>query len=230
MGVRVVFLDCDGTLTPVKSSWQYLHERLGLWDQNAEEFQRLYREGRIDYAEFCRRDAALWKGLQEDKVLSIIDEIPYHRGVRETAEALAADGVLTVVLSTGLSFLVEKVKSELALSLALANDLLVEGGLLTGGIRIRVEHDETVPGTAWAGGGLSEPRTKGYWVRRILRDRGIAREEAAAVGDGEGDRGMFEEAGLAIGFRPSPAVLPFLDHCLGDGSFSEVLDVLRAYG
>ena len=62
MGIKVVFFDCDGTLTAVKSSWQYLHERLGLWDDHAEEFQELFREGKIDYAEFCAGTEPLTAG------------------------------------------------------------------------------------------------------------------------------------------------------------------------
>ena len=53
MATKIVFLDCDGTLTKVKSSWEYLHRRLELWTENADEYQELFRQGRIDYHEFC---------------------------------------------------------------------------------------------------------------------------------------------------------------------------------
>jgi phosphoserine phosphatase len=230
MGVKIVFFDCDGTLTTVKSSWQYLHERLDLWDGNADEFQRLFRAGEIDYTEFCRRDAALWKGLPERRVLDIVGEIPYHDGVRETMETLKSEGIRTVVLSTGLSFLVERVRSELEMDAAVANDVVVEGGVLTGEIRLKVAHDEAAgadsrgPGCA----GIFQVQDKGYWVRSILRRYGLTKAEAAAVGDSEGDRSMFREAGVAVGYHPSAGVLPFLDHALHNGSFEEVFEVLRA--
>ncbi len=229
MALRIVFFDCDGTLTPVKSSWQYVHERLGLWDGNADEFQRLFRAGAIDYAEFCRRDALMWKGVAESQVREIMDEIPYHKGVRETLEALRKEGVFTAILSTGLSLLVERVKRELGLSFAVANELVAENGAFTGDIRINVAHDA---GTEE--GSQRQPscdcRHKGYWVRKVLADRGLTKEESAAVGDGEGDRGMFEEAGLAIGYHPSVKATPFLDHALHNGSFLSVFEVLRANG
>ncbi len=232
VAVKVVFFDCDGTLTTVRSSWQYIHERLGLWDRNADEFQRLFRAGQIDYLEFCRRDAALWKGMTEKRVLEIIGEIPYHEGVRETIEALKGEGVLTVLLSTGLSFLVERVKRELGMTLAVSNELVVEKGVLTGDIRIHVAHDTGRPaceGPGSAAAAAEALRHKGYWVRKVLSERGLRKEESAAVGDGEGDRGMFEEAGVAIGYHPSAKVLPFLDHALYNGSFREVIEVLRAH-
>jgi phosphoserine phosphatase len=212
MGVRVVFFDCDGTLTKVKSSWQYLHERLGLWDELADAFQRRFRAGEIDYEEFCRRDAELWKGLPAERVLEILREIPYQPGVKETMKALQRASIETVILSTGLAFLVDRVRAELEMTLAVANELIVEEGNLSGGIRINVQHDH-----------------KGYWVRRILKRLGMDKEEAAAVGDGEGDLAMFEAVGIAIGYHPSEKIVAALDHALYNSSFADVLNVLRAY-
>lgn len=211
MAIRIVFFDCDGTLTTIKSSWEYLHRRLGLWDEKADHFQRLFLDRKIDYYEFCRRDAALWKGLTLDHVMGIIDEIPYHDGVREVMDLLREQGIMTVILSTGLSFLVERVQRDLKIDKAISNHLLVKEGILTGQIHIDIEQDN-----------------KGFWVKRILEDAGLPPEEAAAVGDGEGDRGMFESVSLRIGYNPQDKVLPLLDHVVTDGSFEQVGSILRA--
>jgi phosphoserine phosphatase len=212
MPLKIIFFDCDGTLTSVKSSWEYLHRRLGLWDNNADEFQRLFREGRIDYYQFCKRDALLWKGLSLQRVMAVIDEIPYHEGVKELTGWLRREGIVSVILSTGLSFLVDRVKEELGISRAISNDLLVRKGRLTGEIKIHVEHDN-----------------KGYWVRRILNELGLTSEDAAAIGDGEGDRGMFESVGLSIGYTPHPLVLPFVNHVIYNGSLASVADILTQH-
>ena len=55
---RALLFDLDGTLTPVRSVWQHLHERLGLWDAHAVRHQEAFLRGRLTYEEFCRRDAA----------------------------------------------------------------------------------------------------------------------------------------------------------------------------
>jgi phosphoserine phosphatase len=212
MALKIVFLDCDGTLTAVKSSWEYLHRRLGLWDNNADEFQRLFREGKIDYYEFCKRDALLWKGLPVERVMAVIGEIPYHEGVRELTDWLRAEGIFSVILSTGLSLLVERVRQELGIMRALSNDLLVHEGRLTGEIKIHVEHEN-----------------KGYWVRRILGELGIAPGEAAAIGDGEGDRGMFESVGLSIGYNPHPNLLSLVDHAVYNGSLVSAAELLKQH-
>lgn len=184
MAIRIVFLDCDGTLTTVKSSWEYLHRRLGLWSDNADEYQTLFRQGAIDYHEFCRRDALLWRGLSVGDVEAVIGEISYQPGARDLIRSLKAAGVVTVIVSTGLSLLVEKVRRELSVDLSFSNDLLSRDGSLSGEISIHVDYD-----------------LKGPIVRRTLERLGLSPAEASAIGDGEGDRGMFEEVGLPIGFN-----------------------------
>ena len=212
MPLKIVFLDCDGTLTTVKSSWEHLHRRLGLWDNNADEFQRLYRESKIDYHEFCRRDALLWKGMPLKSVMAVTDEIPYHDGAREFTDWLRSEGIVPVILSTGLSFLVERVKKELGITRALSNELLVLEGVLTGEIRIHMEYDN-----------------KGYWVQEILSSMGLTRDEAAAVGDGEGDKGMFESVGLSIGYHPHPGILHALDYAVYNGSLFSLVNIMRRH-
>lgn len=184
MATKIVFLDCDGTLTKVKSSWEYLHRRLELWTKNADEYQELFRQGRIDYHEFCRRDALLWKGLNLDTVMPLIHDIPYQPHVHELMASLKKAGVVTVIISTGLSLLVNRVKEELGIDRAFSNDLIARGNVLSGEIRINVDYD-----------------MKGAIVRGTLRDLGLKTDEASAIGDGEGDKGMFEEVGLPIGFN-----------------------------
>jgi len=184
MAIRIVFLDCDGTLTTVKSSWEYLHRRLGLWTDNADEYQTLFRRGVIDYHEFCRRDALLWKGLALGDVESVIREVPYQAGAHDLIGSLKGGGIPTVIVSAGLSLLVDKVCREFSVDLSFSNDLLSRDGRLTGEISIHVDYD-----------------LKGPIVRRTLERLGLSSAEASAIGDGEGDRGMFEEVGLPIGFN-----------------------------
>ncbi|OPY01844.1 MAG: Phosphoserine phosphatase [Syntrophorhabdus sp. PtaB.Bin184] len=192
MATRIVFLDCDGTLTTVKSSWEYLHRRLNMWTDNADEYQALFRRGAIDYHEFCRRDALLWRGLSVGYVESVISEIPYQPGARDLVASLKGAGVITVIVSTGLSLLVDRVRGELSIDLSFSNDLLSRDGRLSGEISIHVDHD-----------------LKGPIVRHTLERFGLSSAQASAIGDGEGDRGMFEEVGLPIGFNTNGSARHF---------------------
>lgn len=210
MAYRVVFLDCDGTLTPVKSSWEYIHRRLDLWDGFAEIFQEQFKKGRIDYHEFCKKDAALWRGLELEKVQEIINEIPIIHGAKEIVWEFKRRGILTVIISTGISFLVERVKRALGVDISVSNELQVKDGLLTGEIKINVEHGR-----------------KDAVIDGILKKLNIKREESIAVGDGLGDLTMFKSVGLSIGFNPEKDVLSFVDYALYSDSLLDLLPYLE---
>ncbi len=212
MAIKVAFFDCDGTLTKVKSSWEYLHRRLNIWDNNADHYQTLFREGKIDYYEFCRRDALLWKGLLVSRVVDMLQGIAYHNGSFEVIRALKKRGVYTVILSTGLSFLVEKVKTDLGMDMALSNELLSEGDSLTGEIKINIEFNK-----------------KGGVVEKILKEVGVDRAESCAIGDGEGDAAMFESVGLAIGFHPHDSVSNVIHYRIYSDSLIDMISIVDEY-
>jgi phosphoserine phosphatase len=212
MTIKVAFFDCDGTLTKIKSSWEYLHRRLNIWDNNADRYQALFREGEIDYHEFCRRDARLWRGLPVSRVLDVLGGIAYQEGSLEIIRNLKKRGVHTVILSTGLSLLVEKVRCDLGIDLALSNDLLAEGGYLTGEIRINVNYNE-----------------KGILVEKILGEIGATRAEACALGDGEGDADMFEAVDLAISVQSHELVTGGVCHTMGCESLLDVMRIVEEY-
>lgn len=210
MSIKIVFFDCDGTLTKVKSSWEFLHRRLGLWDNRADEYQRLFRDGKISYDEFCRRDALLWGGLPVQKVAETIAEIPYNHGCREAVSLIKGLGIITVIVSSGLSILVEKVQKKVGADMAFSNELVAQEGVLTGEVRIQVEHNQ-----------------KGRLIKKVLASAGLTQENACAVGDGEGDLGMFEEVGLPVGFHPCTKILPFVKHTICSGSLLPLVEVVR---
>ena len=212
MAIRVVFFDCDGTLTKVKSSWEYIHRRLNIWDNHADEHQMLFREGKINYGEFCRSDALLWMGLSLTDVVEIIKEIPYQEGAGETVATLRGMGIFTVILSTWLSFLVNSVRDDLGVHMSLSNDLLVENGVLTGGTAINVQYNKN-----------------GYWVNKVLKEKGLNRLASCAVGDGEGDGDMFDAVSISIMYGSDNSVAPSSVYTIHGGSLTKVVEIIKGH-
>jgi phosphoserine phosphatase len=182
---RAVLFDLDGTLTPVPSVWQHIHERLGLWEREALRHQAAFERGDIDYAEFCARDAAHWKGMVESDLRAVTDAIPYRPGARECVGALQKRGLLVGVVSTGLTLLAERAIHDLGLAYAIANRLVARGGVLTGEVKINVEHGR-----------------KGEAVDLFCGQFGVDYRDVIAVGDSEGDISMFEHSGFSVAFNP----------------------------
>jgi len=123
--------------------------------------------------------------LPLSRLRGICDAIEYHEGAAQMAAALKAEGFVLGIVSTGLTLLADRVRAELGLDDAIANELGTDGGRVNGEILIRVSHGQ-----------------KGTALRDFCRRFGLERSQVAAVGDTEGDIGMFEAAAWSVAFNP----------------------------
>jgi len=179
---RAAIFDLDGTLTDTRSSWQYLHQRFGTLDVGRRTAE-MYHDGRIDYLEWARRDAACWKGISLADLLPALNEIRYTFGAPELIEQLRSHGIRTGIVSAGLSILADRAKVDLNVDLVISNDLKVNNGVLTGEVFVRVGPDNkeaVIEEAAW-----------------LL---GADMQEIIAVGDNLSD--LPRSAGLKIAFKP----------------------------
>lgn len=189
--LKLVAFDMDGTLTPVRSSWEYVHRRLGLWNDLAVHYQAEFLAGRICYEEFCRRDAALWRGVSRRHLEEVVQEIPLRPLAREVVRALKEEGVKVALISSGLDLLAERLAEELGFDYYIANGLAAQNGRLTGEPVVRVSIDQ--PG-----------KLKKDHLLRLQNRYGCSHQDVAAVGDGPGDLDMFCAAALAFLLTEDP--------------------------
>ena len=147
-----------------------------------------FRAGQIDYEEYCARDAAHWAGLREETLRAITDHIPYRPGVRESAGLLKQAGCLMGIVSTGLTLLAERARDDLDLAFTMANELVAKDGVLTGQVKVNVQHAR-----------------KGEAIDLFCGQFGVDHREVITVGDSEGDISMFERSGFSVAFNPSGA-------------------------
>jgi phosphoserine phosphatase len=186
---RAIALDVCGVLTTHKSVWQFIHEELGLWANNAEGFQDDFLAGRISYREFCDLDARLWAGIETREMEEIINRLPLREDIDRLFSFLADRSFPVGLISTGLTVLTDRLARRYDVDFSIANHLVWDNGRLTGDVEIRVEHDG-----------------KGTALGQFARSIGVKTEEIIAVGDGESDIPMFQAAGLSIGFIPGGSV------------------------
>jgi len=183
---RLVTLDLDGTLTREPSIWEYIHKRLGKWYGFAEGYQNQFLAGKINYGEFCERDAHVWKGMKVEALLEIVKTVPFHPGVDELIHYLKQKGLKLSLVSSGLSLLSDWVHQKYGFDYSVSNDLVHENGILTGKVKIQVHYDK-----------------KAEWVRKIVKKFGVKPEEVIAIGDSKGDMDMFQMVGFSVAFNSS---------------------------
>jgi len=187
--LRLVVFDVDGTLIRVESSWRHLHQQLGTWDRGRKYAERFFK-GFITYEDWARLDASLWRGLPLERVQRIVNDIPYTDGAREVITTLRRRGLVVVLLSAGLSIVTDRIREDIGADDSLANELVVENGLLTGEVKVDVSFSN-----------------KGEVLHRFLERFGVTPDECAAIGDDETMIPLFEKVGLGIAFNPRKKVV-----------------------
>jgi phosphoserine phosphatase len=208
MKYKLVVFDIDGTITKHVSSWQFLHERLGQWGNQAVRYQQMFLAGKISYRKFCRLDAAHWRGMEAGQLYKIFEEIPYAKNVEKAVRILKDRQFWLAAVSTGIQFIVDRVKKDLDFDYALGNRLKVRAGRLTGGVDVKISH-----------------LGKGKVLESILKRFQIPANSTIVVGDSAGDIPMMRKAGYAIAFNASSrAVSDASDYSCQSDDFMEVCE------
>jgi phosphoserine phosphatase len=173
---------------------------LGLRDHVAAITHRAMN-GEIDFAAALRERVALLKGLPA----SVLDEagrrIRIMPGARALVATMRAHGAFCAVVTGGFGIYARRIRGELGLDAAFANELEVADGRLTGTVR------EPILGR----------EQKLAALTRLAAERTISLAAALAVGDGANDLAMIGAAGLGVAFHAKPAVAAQacvrIDHC-----------------
>lgn len=210
MEYKAVVFDVDGVLTEVDSVWRYIHERLGTWER-ARLHRDMFFDGKIDYEEWARLDAGLWKGVESSRLKAMLEQVPIRKCSREVIAYLRQKGLLVFAISAGIDLLVEIVSKRLGIDYYVSNRLITEDGILTGEIVVRVGF-----------------REKGEIMNKLLEKHGIPPENTIAVGDSEVDIEMFRSAGLAIAYNPtSQKVIESADWLIASRTLCPLLSLFR---
>jgi phosphoserine phosphatase len=205
--ISLVIFDLDGTLTPVDSLWQYLHEEFGTWEHGKIAAQN-YRLGKISYKEWAETDAKNWTGAEVSRIRKSLEGIPYRKGVPEVFRVLRERNMKTAIISAGLSILTYKVARELGADVAISNELEANDGRLTGEITVKV--------------GVKE---KSQIIEQTANKLGVRLHEVALVGDRAFD--LAQPDCLKIAYKPKDdAARQQADVVVEDDDLSRILQYL----
>ena len=202
--IRLVAFDVDGVLVPIRSSWAYLHERLGTGEASSVNY-KLFMEGRIGYWEWMYLDTLAWiearPGITRWDLEELFDPVEPVPEAYEAVRLLREAGIEPVLVSGGVDVLVSKVARLLRVrnwvSPALAYD---PWGRLVPGGDPRLEADR-----------------KDRAVLSLARRLGYTMREVAFVGDSFWDLRGMREACLAVAVNTDdPRVLEEADYVARD--------------
>ncbi len=163
--------------------------------------------GELDFEASLRARVALLEGLPVDAVDRVRAAVRLTPGARTLVRTLKRMGYAVAVVSGGFTAVVDDLVAALGLDHAIANELEVVDGRLTGRVV----------------GQVVDRAAKAAALRRFAALEGLTMAQTVAIGDGANDLDMIEAAGLGIAFNAKPVVVeradtalsvPFLDAAL----------------
>ena len=202
---RLVVLDVDSTLLQDEVI-ELLAAEAGCLD----EVRRITRdamEGGIDFESSLRMRVRLLAGLEVAAIDRARANLRYTPGARTFVRTLRRLGYTVAIVSGGFSVFTDRIREDMRLHHAHANELEIVDGKLTGEL---------------AGPVLDRAR-KAELLREIAETEDIPLFQVVAVGDGANDLDMLSTAGLGIAFNGKPIVeraadasvtVPYLDALL----------------
>lgn len=146
--------------------------------------------GELNFDESFSRRVALLKGLEEQRVHSLLRTIPLAEGAERLIRTLRLLGYKTAILSGGFTFFARHLQQTLGIDYVHANELEIVNGAVTGRVIPPVVNGDR----------------KAALLGEIAEREDISLEQVVAVGDGANDIPMLRLAGMGIAYRAKPLV------------------------
>jgi len=184
----LIIFDMDGVLTQHSSSWQYVHDRIGV---NNRENYELFKNREISYETFLESDVRLWNRklgrIRREDIVNILNTIPLRDNLRESMETLRGYGSTLAIISGGISWLSDRINGTFHFDFTYVNYLNTdsEGIIQPKGVAV------------------VDPLRKDLAVRKLQKELKISSERTVSVGDSIHDVPMFNNSAFSVGFNPT---------------------------
>jgi phosphoserine phosphatase len=205
---RLVIMDVDSTLIQDEVI-DLLAEEAGCVDQVHRITERTMA-GELDFEHSLRERVGLLAGLDAGVIDRVRARVRLTPGARTFVRTLKRLGYRVAIVSGGFTAFTDVLKTELGIHHAVANELEIVDGKLTGHIS----------------GPVVDRARKAAVLAEIAELEGISLEQTVAIGDGANDLDMLAVAGLGIAFNAKPVVREAADTTLSVPYLDAILFVL----
>jgi phosphoserine phosphatase len=202
---RIVMLDMDSTLIE-QEVINLLGEAAGQ-SKAVEAITAKAMAGDLDFKAALIERVALLKGLDQNMLGKVREQITLTKGAKTLIDELHQQGHKVGVVSGGFIEVIEPILKILNIDFYRANKLRVNNGELTGEID----------------GPLIDSHAKRIALEEFANQENVSLEQTVAIGDGANDLEMIKAAGLGIAFNAKPKVAAAADTTISNQDLSTVL-------
>jgi phosphoserine phosphatase len=146
--------------------------------------------GEIEFAGALRERVGLLKDMPDSALAEAGARIRINPGAASLVATMHKHGAYTAIVSGGFRIYADRVRHELGFDIAVANELIVEDGKLTGRVKEPILGKEAKLAT----------------LTLLAVERHLTLDAAVTVGDGANDLPMIEAAGMGIAYHAKPIV------------------------
>jgi phosphoserine phosphatase len=170
--------------------------------------------GEIEFNEALRERVSLLRGLKEEELLKVLENLKVTPGVRVVIHEAKKRGIKTAIVSGGFHFFAEHFQEKLGIDYVRANQLEFLNGQLSGKLLGKIVNAEE----------------KATLLDEFARKEKITLDQIMAVGDGANDLLMLSKAGLGVAFHAKEKVKEKTDLQINFGPMSVLLYYLGIPG
>jgi len=146
--------------------------------------------GELDFTASLRERVGTLKGADANILRQVRDSLPLMPGLTSLVLKLETLGWKVAIASGGFTYFAEYLRDTLHLTAAVANELEIRDGKLTGEVL----------------GQVVDAQFKAETLQRLALEYDIPVEQTVAIGDGANDLPMIHTAGLGIAYHAKPKV------------------------
>lgn len=184
----LLVMDMDSTAIQIECIDE-IAKLAGTGEMVAEVTERAMR-GELDFTASLRSRVGTLQGADASILHQVRDGLPLMPGLTQLVLKLEALGWKVAIASGGFTFFADYLRDRLHLTAAVANELEIVDGKLTGHVV----------------GDIVDAQYKAATLLRLAQEYDIPLAQTVAIGDGANDLPMIKAAGLGIAYHAKPKV------------------------
>lgn len=209
--IRLIAFDMDCTLIEIDCI-DHLAEQMGCGEV-VSAMTVAAMQGEMDFHSHMRNSIRLLKGAGERELERTLRSASLAPGARSFIEFAQSHGVLTYIISGGLSQIAGPISRSLNMTGFISNELVIENKTLNGEL------------IGPAGGVILDAPGKRRTLEILSMMHGIKLNQTLAVGDGANDLEMLDAAGIGVAYRAKPIVREKARHHVNHGTMEVIQDL-----